>query len=793
MREHTSGPRPPRRDRPSPTLLLTSTLFFGGLGCSSGHGPIADDIMAPLGEPVPYATAEQLATFARGKEVALHRFTRAEGLGPAFNVTFCASCHERPVIGGSAGTYRNFSIAARLTPDGAYQPAMSAGPAGGVVRLYQYADGEPARPYFDPADDIVGGRNPIPFFGVGLIAELDEDEILKRSDPDDSDGDGISGRPNYDRGFVGRFGRKAQTVSVEGFIRGPLFNHLGVTTDPLTDAEKARLPVNSSGSTQASVWSFFIKEAYAQVAAPETPLTDDDGVADPEMTNAELFDLVSMSMLLAAPNVETELTAREKAGRDRFDAAGCGDCHTPRLKGPRGNLPVYSDLLLHDMGPDLADGVRAGEASGSEFRTQPLWGIHSVGPYLHDGRAGSIQEAILWHGGEAQASRDAFAALDPDARDELVAFLSTLGGREQYTDGLIPPGDPVPAVGDWGGPSTALSDAEAARFEEARLLFDREFSFGDGAGGPRLNGDSCRACHFEPVVGGAGPRGVNVSRHGILTEGGEFAPPAVGTILHRLTSLERTAVRAQPEAAIFEHRQTPHLFGLGLLQGVPESVILAAADPDDLDGDGISGKPSWTDGGRLGRFGWKAQIPTLEEFVRDAVDAELGMTLPWVPGLTFGRVQDNDSVPDPEMSLDEADLLTFYLRRLAPPPRSPGPDPAAEAAGEQLFAEVGCAGCHTPSLPGADGPVLAYTDLLLHEVLPPDALGIEEASAEMREFRTAPLWGVARTAPYMHSGEADTVAEAIALHAGEALGAVAAFGALDPADQAALLAFVESL
>ncbi|MCO4771787.1 MAG: hypothetical protein KDA24_17280 [Deltaproteobacteria bacterium] len=773
---------------------FAAALVGAGLGCSSGHGSIAEDISAPLGEPVPYATAEQLAAFERGKDVALHRFTRAEGLGPAFNVTFCASCHERPVTGGSAGTYRNFSIAARLTPDGAYQPAMSAGPAGGVVRLYQYADGEPARPLLDPADNIVGGRNPIPFFGVGLLAELDEDEILKRSDPDDENNDGISGRPNYDRGFVGRFGRKAQTVSVEGFIRGPLFNHLGVTTDPLTEAEKAALPVNSSGSAQAFHWSFsLIKEAYAQVAAPETPLTDDDGVPDPEMTNAELFDLVSMSMLMAAPQVSTELTDEEKAGRGRFDDAGCGDCHTPRLKSPRGNLPVYSDLLLHDMGPDMDDGVRAGEATGTEYRTQPLWGIHAVGPYLHDGRAGSMEEAILWHGGEGQASRDAFAALDLTARGELIAFLSSLGGRDQYTEGLIPPGEPNPAPGDWGGPDTALSPDEAALFEEARLLFDREFSFGDGAGGPRFNGDSCRACHFEPVFGGAGPRGVNVSRHGILTEQGDFAVPAVGTILHRATSLSDSAVRAQPEAEIFEHRQTPHLFGLGLLEGVSEDEILSRADPDDIDGDGISGKASWTDGGRLGRFGWKAQVPNIDEFVRDAVTAELGMTLPWVEGLTFGRVQDNDSIPDPEFSLADADLLAFYLRRLAPPPRTPGPDPAAEAAGEQVFADVGCDGCHTPSLAGASGPVAAYTDLLLHDVLPEGRLGIEDASAEMGEFRTSPLWGVAQTAPYMHSGEADSVREAILLHAGEALGAVTAFSALDQADQAALLAFVESL
>ena len=89
---------------------------------------------------------------------------------------------------------------------------------------------------------MIAQRNPIPFFGVGLIAELSEAAILKHSDPIDIDGDGVSGRPNYDQGFVGRFGRKAQTVSIEGFIRGPFFNHLGITTDPLSNEQRRDLP-----------------------------------------------------------------------------------------------------------------------------------------------------------------------------------------------------------------------------------------------------------------------------------------------------------------------------------------------------------------------------------------------------------------------------------------------------------------------------------------------------------------------------------------------------------------------
>jgi CxxC motif-containing protein (DUF1111 family) len=773
-------------------LVLAATALVSVASGCDGHGPIAEHVMAPLGQPVPYATDVQLATFARGQAVAQRRFAASDGLGPAFNVTFCGSCHERPTLGGSAGHYRDFFLAGWTTEDGAFLPAESAGDAGGVVRLYAHED--PARPTLDEDVDVIARRNPIPFYGVGLLAEVAEDELLKRSDPEDSDGDGISGRPNYDRGFVGRFGRKAQTVSIEGFIRGPLFNHLGVTSDPLTDDQKAALPVDSSqgSSSTAQRWFRLIREAHAQVAAPDGPLTDDDGVPDPELSTDDLFDLVSMSMLMAAPLVE-ELSEQAERGRDQFDAAGCGDCHAPRLKSPRGQLPVYSDLLLHDMGPDLADGIVMGEATGAEFRTQPLWGLAAVGPYLHDGRATTVAQAIRLHAGEGQTSADAWEALDSAARDDLLEFLASLGGRDQYSPGLIPPGEPAPAAGDWGGPLPGLPGDDQARFEAGRLQFDREFGVADGVGGPRLNGDSCRACHFEPAIGGAGPRGTDVMRHGLLDDAGEFMAPAVGTIIHRTTSLVGELPRPESGAVIFEARQTPHVFGAGLVDAIEEAVIVAGADPDDVDADGISGRVSWTDGDRVGRFGWKAQVPSLAEFVRDAAAAELGMTLPAEAGLTFGATQDDDGVADPELSQEHADRLVDFLGLLAPPPRSHGADAVLEAEGEGLFVLVGCADCHTPALEGPDGPVPLYSDLLLHEILPPAMLGIEDTSAGMHEFRTAPLWGLAGTAPYLHDGSAETPEQAILGHAGEGSAARDAFSALPPEQRSALEAFLSSL
>ena len=775
------------------------------LGCQDGtdtpaastdlpqHGAVAAGISGPLGTPVPYATAEELDTFERGRKVALQRFTRATGLGPAFNVTFCASCHERPVTGGGAGLYRNFFLAATKLTDGSTVPAESDGKAGGVIRMYRYGADGPARPAVDPKNNVIAQRNPIPFFGVGLIAELPEAAILAHADPDDADGDGIRGRPNFDRGFVGRFGRKAQTVSIEGFIRGPLKNHLGVTTDPLSMVQKAALPVDSSGGAARVVSALLATAHLAQAAAPDEPNADADDVPDPEMSSQDLFDLVSFAMLLAAPELEPA-TEQSERGRRIFDRIQCGVCHVPRLVGPRGPLPIYSDLLLHDMGPELADGIVQGVATGADFRTQPLWGIAAVGPYLHDGRAETLESAIRMHGGEARRSRDMAAALSPAEMADLVEFLMHLGGRSQLSSGLIPPGTPAAPVGEYGGPRKPLSAEEESRFLAGRALFDRDHGHETGVGGPRFNGDSCRACHFDPVPGGSGPRGVNVMRHGILGPDGGFVPPSIGTVLHKETILTGHTNAPQAEAQVFEHRQSPHLFGLGLIESIPDAVILANADPDDLDpADGISGKPSWSDGSRLGRFGWKAQVPSISEFVRDAVATELGMTLPYQPGHTFGRITDDDTVPDPEMSLEEAGLLADYLRMLAPPPRQPPSDAGAAARGEAVFDELGCAACHIPALDGDAGPVPLYSDLLLHEILPPGAPGIEEFSAGMREFRTAPLWGLSRTAPYLHNGSADTVTDAIAGHDGEARTAREAWDALSATDRTALLTFLGTL
>jgi CxxC motif-containing protein (DUF1111 family) len=753
------------------------------VGCPDPEEHIAEGIFAErLGDPVGFATEAQRAAFEHGREVAVRRFTPETGLGPSFNLVTCAGCHEKPVTGGSAGRYRDFLLVGQRLPDGSYTPL-------GVNGIQDQFDTTGRRVASPETANVTAERNPIPFFGVGLLAAIDEEAILAHADPDDADHDGISGRANFDRGFVGRFGRKAQTVSIEGFLRGPLFNHVGVTSNPLPNALKDRLPVPSAAPSEAVFRDGALSIIGApQAAAPDEPTTDDDGVPDPELSEGDLFDLVSFAMLLAPPAPEP-LDETTRVGRAAFERIGCATCHVPTLKGPRGLIPAYSDLLLHDMGPALADGVSMGVATGSEFRTQPLWGIAAVAPYLHDGRADTLDDAIRAHGGEGQASRDAYGALPEAERAALIAFLEGLGGAAEASAGLLPPDAPIPAAGEIGGPDGALDADDEARFRAGRELFDRDMFISEGLG-PRFNGDACRSCHFDPVIGGSGPGDVNVIRHGRMIDGA-FTAPDFGTITHR----HETDGARPPywsEANEDEQRQTPAIFGLGLIEQVDEAAIVALEDPDDADGDGISGRRQ-LHGEDLGRFGWKAQVPSLAEFARDASSAELGLSVPAVEGRTFGATDDDDDIADPEISAAELDDLVFYMASLAPPaPRSL--DATAEAAGRAVFERVGCGTCHTPALPTIGGGIAAaFSDFLLHDVAPPGYLGIGDGDAQPRELRTPPLWGLGLTAPYMHDGLASTIEMAIARHEAEGDSSRRAVEALGEADRAALLAFLRAL
>ncbi len=768
----------------SATLALCTAGLWGGSCAHDTSEQVAEGIFAELGAPLPSASPQELATFERGREIALHQFAPEEGLGPEFNLTSCGGCHEKPVTGGSASHYRDFLLVGdALSPDTVVPRGKN-----GVQRQFSLDSG---RAPTDQLTNISATRNPIPFFGSGLLAEIPETEIISHADPDDADGDGISGRVNYDGTLVGRFGRKAQTSRIEIFIRGPLFNHVGITSDPLSAERRAELPTFSVLPTAAPPLAHDGVGAIiaAQAVIPDEPTLDLDDVPDPELPESQLFDLVAFTLLLAAPTPDAPSAQTERGAR-AFHEIGCDACHLPTLHGPRGAIPAYTDLLLHDMGDGLADGFPMGEANGREFRTQPLWGIAVANPYLHDGRASTIDDAIRWHDGEAASIRDAYVALTTDEQQDLLAFLLSLGGNAQASSGLLPPGAKSPAVGEYGGPLAGLDAEQQKRFEEGRILFDRDFRFSEGVG-PRFNGDACRSCHFDPVIGAAGPSDVDAMRQGIFS-GFTFSMPSAGTALpHHSTN----SIRPEPDANanFFEPRQTPSTLGLGLLERVPRAAIEALADPSDLNGDGIAGRAHVLSDGRLGRFGWKANVPSVREFVRDALSTELGLTVPDEVGSSFGTAEDGDDVADPESDVSTIDAITAFIELLAPPPRN-SVDPGLEGRGEALFRAVGCDSCHAPSLQTADGVrVDAYTDLLLHDIAVPTALGIEEGAAGVRDFRTPPLWGLGRTAPYLHDGRASTIEDAIAEHAGEASRSRDAVGALSSADREALLAFLRSL
>ena len=183
----------------------------------------------------------------------------------------------------------------------------------------------------------------------------------------------------------------------------------------------------------------------------------------------------------------------------------------------------------------------------------------------------------------------------------------------------------------------------------------------------------------------------------------------------------------------------------------------------------------------------------MREFVRDALSGELGITVPDEPGSTFGVSSDDDAIADPEIDSDSIDALTGFITLLGPPPRTHANE-ALEDEGEDVFERIGCGGCHVSTLLSSDGvEVRAYTDLLLHDIASPDEPGIVEGEAGIHDFRTAPLWGLAESAPYFHDGRADTIDVAIEAHAGEAASTRTRYRGLSPEDREALLAFLRSL
>lgn len=430
-----------------------------------GGGITTNTIVAGEGafaEPLANLDADDRLTFFGGNHLFNLSWVTApasvdvlDGLGPTFNTDSCSGCHFKDGRGGPpADGQPLLSMLVRIsipgvnehggpldepTYGGQLQPHSIMGvPAEADVSLAYteqagtYGDGTPftlRKPSPVITDLAFGELDPQTMFsvraapamiGLGLLEAVPEADLLVFADPDDADGDGISGRPNSVWDIragamrMGRFGWKAGQPTLEQQSAGAFNGDMGITSELFPD------PNCTSPQTEC-------------LAAPNG--------GTPELDAARLAVVTLYARALAVPVRVDVGDAEVLRGRDLFRELGCPSCHVERMRtGDFPELPAlsgvdirpFTDLLLHDMGDGLSDGRPEFDASGNEWRTAPLWGvgrIHDVNGHtalLHDGRARGFAEAILWHGGEAQASRERFRLLSADERAAVVRFLESL-------------------------------------------------------------------------------------------------------------------------------------------------------------------------------------------------------------------------------------------------------------------------------------------------------------------------------------------------------------------------------
>jgi CxxC motif-containing protein (DUF1111 family) len=358
------------------------------------------------GDPLPGLTAQELDRFASGRDVFQRKFTPETGLGPLFNADNCAECHEDPAVGGTGDEIETHIAVAG--PDGSCDPLIGqGGPVfqNQVTPALHAALGIDAEPL--PAGVTVKATRTIPdVFGFGLIDAVPDRELLKLADPYDRDHDGISGRAHLTAdGHVGRFGRKAAAASLDDFNAGALLIEQGITS-----------PGNP------------VEETIGGKPIPPGV----DPVPEPEMS-ADDVQLLNDFVRFLAPPIHAPFEGQAQRGRLIFGTIGCASCHTPSLTtGPSKvralsfkRFEPYSDLLLHDMGEERAD-ICLGQATPSEFRTEPLMGLRLAKVFLHDGAATSIEQAIELHGGEATRAKQRFDRLKSAERAALLKFLGSL-------------------------------------------------------------------------------------------------------------------------------------------------------------------------------------------------------------------------------------------------------------------------------------------------------------------------------------------------------------------------------
>jgi CxxC motif-containing protein (DUF1111 family) len=367
------------------------------------------DVTGAPGDPLPGLTAAQLERFETGKASFTKVWTQEEGLGPLYTENSCNACHHEPQTGGSSQLF-DIHASRFFAPDSCDAMRFERGfVRRNVTPLMVTAGGDRETP---PTNATGTSRFMVPsLYGLGLVEAIPEETILALADPEDRDGDGISGRASrLADGRLGRFRRKQDRAAIRDLAEAGAWFALGLTTPDHPEE------VPYMGRT----------------VPPEA-----DPTPEPEVERETLDQIAEFIRLLAPPRRDPP---RDKADRQvivhggtLFTVIGCAACHVPALRtGPheiramdRKLAPLYSDLLLHDMGAEQAD-VCGPTASPAEVRTQMLWGVRFRRELMHHGRARSLRESIELHGGESAASRAAFDALDWPSQEAVIRFMQTL-------------------------------------------------------------------------------------------------------------------------------------------------------------------------------------------------------------------------------------------------------------------------------------------------------------------------------------------------------------------------------
>ena len=391
-------------------LVGAAVVWVAMLACQATGASQASQ--QPIGGPLPGITPIEFSEFRLGLEDFTEVETAEEGLGPAFNGTSCASCHNVPAIGGG-GILLELRAGYRDGSGG--HAALN---AAGDTLIHLLSTPSHACQVQMPDDvTVIARRAPIPLFGAGLVEAIPDEQLLALEDPVDRNRDGVSGRAAIvvdaatGARRVGRFGWKAQHATLLAFSGDAYRNEMGITND------------------------LFPHESAFGISAEQMrtcdPFPDPEDRRDPR-TGRRGIDNFEAFMKLLAPPARGVVTDAAAGGEQIFTAVGCATCHVPRLTtGPsshpafnRRSVDLFSDLLLHDVG--TGDGISQAAAEPEEIRTPALWGLRLRRPLLHDGSAVTLVDAIERHGGEADLSRRGFERLTRDERERLLAFLRSL-------------------------------------------------------------------------------------------------------------------------------------------------------------------------------------------------------------------------------------------------------------------------------------------------------------------------------------------------------------------------------